>query len=66
MASSPSICRKHSKLKANATALSETSQKALATILDPLRERIQDFQKKVEKIRAALRGLLLPAAERRD
>lgn len=35
-------------LKANATELSENSQKALATILDPLRERIQDFQKKVE------------------
>jgi DNA recombination protein RmuC len=35
-------------LKANATELSEQSQKALATILDPLRERIQDFQKKVE------------------
>ena len=35
-------------LKANATELSEHSQKALAAILDPLRERIQDFQKKVE------------------
>lgn len=35
-------------LKANATELSENSQKALASILDPLRERIQDFQKKVE------------------
>lgn len=35
-------------LKANATELSENSQKALATILDPLRERIQEFQKKVE------------------
>jgi len=35
-------------LKANATELSEHSQKAFATILDPLRERIQDFQKKVE------------------
>ena len=35
-------------LKANATELSENSQKALALILDPLRERIQDFQKKVE------------------
>jgi DNA recombination protein RmuC len=35
-------------LKANVTELSETSQKALAVILDPLRERIQDFQKKVE------------------
>jgi DNA recombination protein RmuC len=35
-------------LKANAADLSETSQKALAAILDPLRERIQDFQKKVE------------------
>ena len=35
-------------LKANATELSEQSQKALAAILDPLRERIQDFQKKVE------------------
>jgi DNA recombination protein RmuC len=35
-------------LKANSTELSENSQKALATILDPLRERIQEFQKKVE------------------
>jgi len=35
-------------LKANATELSANSQKALAAILDPLRERIQDFQKKVE------------------
>jgi DNA recombination protein RmuC len=35
-------------LKASASELSETSQKNLAAILDPLRERIQDFQKKVE------------------
>jgi DNA recombination protein RmuC len=35
-------------LKANATELSENSQKELSAILDPLRERIQDFQKKVE------------------
>ncbi len=35
-------------LKANASELSENSQKALATILDPLRERIKDFQEKVE------------------
>jgi DNA recombination protein RmuC len=35
-------------LKANATELSENSHKALAAVLDPLRERIQDFQKKVE------------------
>lgn len=35
-------------LKSNATELSEHSKKALAPILDPLRERIQDFQKKVE------------------
>jgi DNA recombination protein RmuC len=35
-------------LKANASELSENSQKALAAILDPLRDRIQDFQKKVE------------------
>ena len=35
-------------LKANATELSENSQKALAAILDPLRERIQNFQNKVE------------------
>ena len=35
-------------LKANASELSESSQKALSSILDPLRERIQDFQKKVE------------------
>lgn len=35
-------------LKASASELSENSQKALATILDPLRERIQEFQRKVE------------------
>jgi DNA recombination protein RmuC len=35
-------------LKMNASELSESSQKALAAMLDPLRERIQDFQKKVE------------------
>ncbi|HEV2177537.1 MAG TPA: DNA recombination protein RmuC [Terriglobia bacterium] len=35
-------------LKANAAELSENSQKALASILNPLRERIQDFQTKVE------------------
>lgn len=35
-------------LKANASELSESSQKTLAAIVDPLRERIQEFQKKVE------------------
>jgi len=35
-------------LKANATELSSNSQKELTAILEPLRERIQDFQKKVE------------------
>lgn len=35
-------------LKANATELSEISQKELSAILEPLRERIQDFQTKVE------------------
>jgi DNA recombination protein RmuC len=35
-------------LKANASELSETSQKQIAAILDPLRERIQEFQGKVE------------------
>ena len=35
-------------LKASASELSESSQKALALILDPLRERIQEFQKKIE------------------
>ncbi len=35
-------------LKANASELSEGSQKALGAMLEPLRERIQDFQKKVE------------------
>jgi DNA recombination protein RmuC len=35
-------------LKANASELSESSHKALAAILDPLRERIRDFQNKVE------------------
>jgi DNA recombination protein RmuC len=37
-------------LKVNASELSDGSQKALAAILDPLRERIQDFQKKVETV----------------
>ena len=35
-------------LKANATQLTEDSQKTINAILNPLRERIQDFQKKVE------------------
>jgi DNA recombination protein RmuC len=35
-------------LKANASDLSDSSHRALASILDPLRERIQDFQNKVE------------------
>jgi DNA recombination protein RmuC len=35
-------------LKANASDLSETSHKALASVLDPLRERIQNFQNKIE------------------
>ena len=35
-------------LRANASELSESSHKALAGILDPLRERIRDFQNKVE------------------
>ena len=35
-------------LRANASELSESSHKALAVILDPLRERIRDFQNKVE------------------
>jgi DNA recombination protein RmuC len=35
-------------LKANASELSENSHKELAAILNPLRERIQDFQNKVE------------------
>ena len=35
-------------LKANANELSEHSQKELSTVLEPLRERIQEFQKKVE------------------
>jgi DNA recombination protein RmuC len=35
-------------LKANASELSETSHKALGSILDPLRERIQNFQNKIE------------------
>jgi DNA recombination protein RmuC len=34
-------------LKANASELSDSSQKALAAILDPLRERLQDFQQEV-------------------
>jgi DNA recombination protein RmuC len=35
-------------LRANASELSDTSQKQIAAILDPLRERIQEFQGKVE------------------
>jgi DNA recombination protein RmuC len=35
-------------LKANSAELSERSQKAIASILDPLKERIQEFQTKVE------------------
>jgi DNA recombination protein RmuC len=35
-------------LKATTTELSDSSQKSLAAIVDPLRERIQEFQKKVE------------------
>jgi len=35
-------------LRANACELSESSHKALAAVLDPLRERIQDFQSKIE------------------
>jgi len=36
-------------LRANAAELSENSQKALTAVVDPLRERIQDFQSKVER-----------------
>ena len=35
-------------LRANACELSESSHKALAAVLDPLRERIRDFQSKIE------------------
>ena len=35
-------------LKVNASELSETSHKALTAALDPLRQRIQDFQSKIE------------------
>jgi DNA recombination protein RmuC len=35
-------------LKASATELSENSHEALTAVLDPLRERIHDFQKKFE------------------
>ncbi len=35
-------------LKANASELSENSQKAVAAVLEPLRERLHDFQSKVE------------------
>lgn len=35
-------------LKANAAELSESSQRAVAAVIDPLRERIQAFQHKVE------------------
>ena len=35
-------------LKVNASELSESSHKALAAVVDPLRQRIQDFQNKIE------------------
>ena len=35
-------------LKANASVLSESSHNTLAAVLDPLRERIRDFQNKIE------------------
>jgi len=35
-------------LKASASELSDSSQKAIASILDPLKQRIQDFHNKVE------------------
>lgn len=35
-------------LKANASDLSDSSHKALASVLDPLRERILDFQNRIE------------------
>ena len=35
-------------LKANAAELSDNSQKAVAAVLDPLRERIQEFHRKIE------------------
>ena len=35
-------------LRANATELSDSSQKAVAMMLDPLRERIEDFRQRVE------------------
>ena len=35
-------------LKANASELSETSQRAVTAILEPLRQRLHDFQSKIE------------------
>ena len=35
-------------LKANAAELCDSSQKAVAAVLDPLRERIQEFHRKIE------------------
>ncbi|MGO9684088.1 MAG: DNA recombination protein RmuC [Beijerinckiaceae bacterium] len=40
-------------LKINAAELSESSQKALAATLEPFRDRMQEFQKKVETAYAA-------------
>jgi DNA recombination protein RmuC len=37
-------------LRANAADLSASSQKALESVLNPLRERIQDFQTKIETV----------------
>jgi DNA recombination protein RmuC len=50
-------------LKANATELSENSQKALGAILDPLRERIHDFQRRVETTYEAERREVLSLKE---
>ena len=43
----------HRILKVNTAELSESSQKALAATLNPFRERMQEFQKKVETAYAA-------------
>lgn len=50
-------------LKASATELSENSQKSLAAILDPLREKIQEFQNKVETTYETERGEVISLKE---
>jgi DNA recombination protein RmuC len=51
-------------LKANASELSETSQRAVAAILEPLRERLHDFQSKIETTYASEGARFCPSRSR--